>query len=43
MIKPDIPFSFNIYTAIAFSLIVELVNMRVRKKSEPVKLNDKKP
>jgi len=29
-----------IYTAIAFSLLVELINMRLRKNSEPVKLNN---
>jgi predicted tellurium resistance membrane protein TerC len=29
-----------IYTAIAFSLVVEILNMRLRKKSDPVKLND---
>ena len=29
-----------IYTAIAFSLVVELINMRLRKKHEPVDLND---
>jgi predicted tellurium resistance membrane protein TerC len=29
-----------IYTAIAFSLIVELINMRLRKKREPVHLNN---
>lgn len=30
-----------IYTAIAFSLIVELINMRLRKNREPVDLNNK--
>ena len=29
-----------IYTAIAFSLVVEILNMRLRKKSEPIKLNN---
>lgn len=29
-----------IYTAIAFSLVVEILNMRLRKKSDPVKLNN---
>ncbi|HEY0750308.1 MAG TPA: TerC family protein, partial [Chitinophagaceae bacterium] len=29
-----------IYTAIAFSLVVELINMRLRKKHELVDLND---
>lgn len=29
-----------IYTAIAFSLVVELINMRLRKSSEPVELNN---
>jgi predicted tellurium resistance membrane protein TerC len=29
-----------IYTAIAFSLIVELINMRFRKKREPIELNN---
>ena len=29
-----------IYTAIAFSLVVELINMRLRKNREPVDLND---
>ncbi|HVG40064.1 MAG TPA: TerC family protein [Chitinophagaceae bacterium] len=29
-----------IYTAIAFSLIVELINMRLRKNNEPVELNN---
>ena len=29
-----------IYTAIAFSLVVELINMRLRKKREPVELNN---
>jgi predicted tellurium resistance membrane protein TerC len=29
-----------IYTAIAFSLIVELINMRMRKKHETVNLNN---
>ena len=29
-----------IYTAIAFSLIVELINMRMRKNKESVELND---
>ena len=28
-----------IYTAIAFSLVVELLNMRLRKSTDPVKLN----
>ena len=29
-----------IYTAIAFSLLVEILNMRLRRKHEPVKLNN---
>lgn len=32
-----------IYTAIAFSLTVELLNMRLRKKSDPVQLNTRVP
>jgi predicted tellurium resistance membrane protein TerC len=31
-----------IYTAIAFSLIVELINMRMRKKNKAVKLNNER-
>lgn len=31
-----------IYFAIAFSLLVEMLNMKLRKKSKPVKLNDSK-
>jgi predicted tellurium resistance membrane protein TerC len=31
-----------IYSAIAFSLLVELVNMRIRKKHEAIKLNNER-
>lgn len=32
-----------IYSMIAFSLVVELLNMRMRKRNEPVTLNDQRP